>query len=253
MVSATPSSRYAGRSPAPTPAALRIEGQTLALDPVGVEVDVVTFERRVAEGTPAGAGAGGRALPRGPAPGLHRERAALRGVARRRAGAAAGDGAGGPGAAAGRADARPRARSAPFRRRCGCSGSIPCRRPCTARSCGSMPARGGGERRSSSTRCASARCSGSWGQSPRRRRGSSIRNCFGARPRWCKLRTLERTIALAPRGRSGRRHPISPRRRRRCSGGRRSSGGCDSCSTRPSGGTDTSPPWWARRASARRG
>ena len=83
------------------PPSLRIEGQTVAVNPAGVEVDVVTFERRVAEGTPAGAGAGGRAVPRRPAPGLHRERAALRGVARRRAGAAAGDGAGGPGAAAG--------------------------------------------------------------------------------------------------------------------------------------------------------
>src|SRR5262245_39877036 len=34
------------------PAGLRIEGQTVALDPVGVEVDVVTFERRVSKGTP---------------------------------------------------------------------------------------------------------------------------------------------------------------------------------------------------------
>jgi DNA-binding SARP family transcriptional activator len=34
------------------PPPLRIEGQTLALNSVGVEVDVVTFERRVAEGTP---------------------------------------------------------------------------------------------------------------------------------------------------------------------------------------------------------
>jgi DNA-binding SARP family transcriptional activator/tetratricopeptide (TPR) repeat protein len=34
------------------PPTLRIEGQTLALNPAGVEVDVVTFERRVAEGTP---------------------------------------------------------------------------------------------------------------------------------------------------------------------------------------------------------
>ena len=34
------------------PAVLRIEGQTLALDPLGVEVDVATFERRVAEGAP---------------------------------------------------------------------------------------------------------------------------------------------------------------------------------------------------------
>jgi DNA-binding SARP family transcriptional activator len=33
-------------------ASVRIEGQTLALNGVGVEVDVVTFERRVAEGTP---------------------------------------------------------------------------------------------------------------------------------------------------------------------------------------------------------
>ena len=115
--------------------------------------------------------------------GFTRERAALRGVARRRAGAAAGDGAGGLGAAAGPSEPRPRARSAPFRRRCGCSGSIPCRRRCTARSCGSTPARGGGERRSSNTRCAWGCCGGSWGPSPRRRRGSSIRNCFGARPR----------------------------------------------------------------------
>ena len=37
----------AGAHPPP----LRIEGQTLALDSVGVEVDVVTFEGRVAEGT----------------------------------------------------------------------------------------------------------------------------------------------------------------------------------------------------------
>jgi DNA-binding SARP family transcriptional activator len=34
------------------PPPLRIEGQTLALNPLGVEVDVVTFEQRVAEGTP---------------------------------------------------------------------------------------------------------------------------------------------------------------------------------------------------------
>jgi DNA-binding SARP family transcriptional activator len=33
------------------PPALRIEGQTLTLNPDGVEVDVVTFERRIAEGT----------------------------------------------------------------------------------------------------------------------------------------------------------------------------------------------------------
>jgi len=35
-----------------TPASLRIEGRTLALNPVGVEVDVAAFERLVAEGTP---------------------------------------------------------------------------------------------------------------------------------------------------------------------------------------------------------
>ncbi|HUG37682.1 MAG TPA: AAA family ATPase [Candidatus Limnocylindrales bacterium] len=34
------------------PPTLRIEGQTLALNPVGVDVDVATFERLVAEGTP---------------------------------------------------------------------------------------------------------------------------------------------------------------------------------------------------------
>jgi DNA-binding SARP family transcriptional activator/tetratricopeptide (TPR) repeat protein len=34
------------------PPALLIDGQTLALNPVGVEVDVATFEHRVAEGTP---------------------------------------------------------------------------------------------------------------------------------------------------------------------------------------------------------
>ena len=34
------------------PPPLRIEGQTLALNPLGVEVDVGTFEQRVAEGTP---------------------------------------------------------------------------------------------------------------------------------------------------------------------------------------------------------
>ena len=34
------------------PPALRIDGQTLALNPDGVEIDVATFERRVAEGTP---------------------------------------------------------------------------------------------------------------------------------------------------------------------------------------------------------
>src|SRR5262245_28294390 len=34
------------------PPALEIEGQTLALNPAGVGVDVVTFERRIAEGTP---------------------------------------------------------------------------------------------------------------------------------------------------------------------------------------------------------
>jgi DNA-binding SARP family transcriptional activator/tetratricopeptide (TPR) repeat protein len=33
------------------PPSLRIEGQTVAVSPVGVEVDVVTFERRIAEGT----------------------------------------------------------------------------------------------------------------------------------------------------------------------------------------------------------
>src|SRR5215470_14437287 len=34
------------------PPPLRIEGQTLALNPRGVEIDVVTFEQWVAEGTP---------------------------------------------------------------------------------------------------------------------------------------------------------------------------------------------------------
>jgi DNA-binding SARP family transcriptional activator len=34
------------------PTSLRIEGQTVALDPAGLEVDVVTFERQVATGTP---------------------------------------------------------------------------------------------------------------------------------------------------------------------------------------------------------
>ena len=33
------------------PPPLRVEGQTLALNPAAVEVDVVTFEQRVAEGT----------------------------------------------------------------------------------------------------------------------------------------------------------------------------------------------------------
>ena len=35
-----------------SPAVLRIEGQILALNPVGVEVDVVSFEQRIADGTP---------------------------------------------------------------------------------------------------------------------------------------------------------------------------------------------------------
>jgi hypothetical protein len=47
--------------------------------------------------------------------------------------------------------------------------------------------------------------------------------------------------------------PISPPRRRRYSGGRWNWGGCERCWARRSRGTDTSPRWWARRASARRG
>ena len=34
------------------PPSLRIEGHTVAVNPLAVEVDVVTFERRIAEGTP---------------------------------------------------------------------------------------------------------------------------------------------------------------------------------------------------------
>ena len=39
-----------GRAPSPI---LRVQGQTLALEPDAVEVDVATFERRVAQGTPS--------------------------------------------------------------------------------------------------------------------------------------------------------------------------------------------------------
>ena len=52
MVCATRSSCYARALADAHPPPLRIEGQTLALNSVGAEVDVVTFERRVAEGTP---------------------------------------------------------------------------------------------------------------------------------------------------------------------------------------------------------
>jgi DNA-binding SARP family transcriptional activator len=38
--------------PEANPPSLRIDGQFLALDPLGVEVDVVAFEQRIAEGTP---------------------------------------------------------------------------------------------------------------------------------------------------------------------------------------------------------
>ncbi len=38
--------------PSPKPPILRIEGETLALNPSAVEVDVAAFERLVAEGTP---------------------------------------------------------------------------------------------------------------------------------------------------------------------------------------------------------
>ena len=47
------------------------QGQTLALNPVGVEVDVVTFGRWFGDGTPQIAGARRRALPRGSAPELY--------------------------------------------------------------------------------------------------------------------------------------------------------------------------------------
>jgi hypothetical protein len=79
---------------------LRIEGQTVAVNPEAVEVDVVTFDGAHCRGDSAGAGAGGRAVPRRSAPRLHIERAVLR-VARGRARAAAGEGPRGLGSAAG--------------------------------------------------------------------------------------------------------------------------------------------------------
>jgi DNA-binding SARP family transcriptional activator len=49
---ARPPSSYARALASAHPLPLRIEGQTLALNPLGVEVDVAMFEQRVAEGTP---------------------------------------------------------------------------------------------------------------------------------------------------------------------------------------------------------
>ena len=40
--------------PSTKPLIVLIEGPTLALNPAAVDVDVATFERRVAEGTPEG-------------------------------------------------------------------------------------------------------------------------------------------------------------------------------------------------------
>ena len=209
------------------PPSLRIEGQTVALNPVGVEVDVVTFERRVAEGTPQALEQAAE-LYRGDLllgftvneplfeEWLVAERERLREMALEALARLL--------AHQSKAAGTERAIQTAVRL---LGARSPAGGACTARSCGSTPARGGGEPRSSNTRCAWACCGGSWGRSPRRRRGSSIRSCFGARPRRRRLPTLERAIALAPRARSGRLHPISPRRRRRCSGGRRNSGGCE--------------------------
>ena len=75
------------------PPSLLAEGQTLALNPAVVEVDVATFECRVAEGTPEGLEHAAEIYRGDLLLGLRRGRAPLRGLAGGRAGAAAGSGA----------------------------------------------------------------------------------------------------------------------------------------------------------------
>ena len=235
------------------PPPLRIEGQTLALNPVGVEVDVVTFERRVAEGTPQALEQAAELYRGDLLLGFTRERAAVRGVARRRAGAAAGDGAGGPGAAAGPSDARPRARSARFRRRVRLLGLDPLQEG-VHRTLMRLYVRQG-------------------------RRGAALKQyqvCVGALQRelgtepeaetrqlYQELLRRPAEVAKAPDARAdhrarsalktGRLPPDLPAAETPLFGRQVELGRLRALLGEAIGGTDTSPRWWARRASARRG
>ena len=188
---------------------------------------MVTFERRVAEGTPQALEQAAELYRGDLLLGFSVERAALRGVARRRAGAAAGDGAGGPGAAAGPSDqdrghgARDPDGGAAARARSLAGGRAP-----HAHAALRPPgAAGGGAQAIPGVRGRAAAGAGdrAGGGDEEALPGTASAPGRGGEG----VRTLAQAIALAPRARSGRRHPISPRRRRRSSGGRRNSGGCE--------------------------
>ena len=103
---------------------------------------------------------------------------------------------------------------------------------------------------SSNTQCASARCTESWTE-PEPETRSALSGAASAPAGGVKAPDARSGPSRSLRAEAGPLHPISPRRRRRCSGGRRNWADCERCSARPSGGTGTSPPWWAKRASAR--
>ena len=161
-----------------SPAALRIDGQTLALDPEVVEVDVVTFERRARRG-PSRPWRMPRTSIVGTCFSDYAERGAVRGVAADRAPATAGYGHRRPCAAPGGAS--------PCRRHRGrCAGG-----PALARA--RSPARGRashahaalcppgatGGRTQAVPAMRQRAASESWAQSPRRRRRRSIGSCCG--------------------------------------------------------------------------
>ena len=183
---------------------MRVEGQTLALNAVGVEVDVVTFERRVAEGTPEALEQAAE-LYRGDLllgftvneplfeEWLVAERERLREMALEALARLL--------AHQSKAAGTERAIQTAVR----LLGLDPLQET-VHRTLMRLYARQG--RRGAALKqyqvCVGGAAAGAGHTSPRRRRGSSIRSCFGARPRWWRLRMLERTIALAPRGgRSG--------------------------------------------------
>jgi DNA-binding SARP family transcriptional activator len=165
------------------PPAMRIEGQTVAMDPAGVEVDVAAFEGHVAEGTPQALEQAAE-LYRGDLllgstvneplfeDWLVAERERLREMALE---------------ALARLLAH-QTRGASTERAIQTAVRLLALDPlqeAVHRSLMRLYARQG--RRGAAlkhTRCAWARCSGSSGPSPRRRRRRSTRKCSGARSRW---------------------------------------------------------------------
>jgi DNA-binding SARP family transcriptional activator len=152
--------------PGVKPPSLLAEGQTLGLNPAVVEVDVATFERRVVEGTPEALEQAAE-LYRGDLllgftvseplfeEWLVAERERLREIALEALARLL--------AHQTKSGGTERAIQTAVRL---LGLEIPCRKRCTARSCGSMRARGGVGQHSSSTRRAWRCCSVSWGVEP---------------------------------------------------------------------------------------